>query len=121
MSWSLTAFGVTRALVGAACWLFPNVAAGFFGLRVKNDWQTNGIARLFGARDFVFGVATVVIKEQAALKALLQLLVIVDSLDALGGLFALPHVLQEKRALYLTYLGALAFVLIGYRELTLLK
>lgn len=50
--------GALRIVIGLVSWVAPNVAGRLFGLDVKNNPQAPYLARLFGIRDLVMGIAT---------------------------------------------------------------
>ena len=50
--------GALRIVIGLVSWVAPNIAGRLFGLDVKNNPQAPYLARLFGIRDLVMGIAT---------------------------------------------------------------
>jgi hypothetical protein len=56
---SVKALGALRIAIGLVSWLAPNLAARLFGLDASGNPQAPYLARLFGVRDLVLGVATI--------------------------------------------------------------
>jgi Domain of unknown function (DUF4267) len=56
---SVKAMGAIRIAIGLISWLAPNLAGRLFGLDVDRNQQAPYLARLFGVRDLVLGVATI--------------------------------------------------------------
>jgi hypothetical protein len=59
---NVKALGALRIAVGLVSWLAPELAARLFGLDPKRNRQAPYLARLFGVRDLVLGVATLTVK-----------------------------------------------------------
>jgi Domain of unknown function (DUF4267) len=78
---NVRALGALRIAVGLVSWLTPNLAARLFGLNAAANPQAPYLARLFGVRDLVLGVATMTASGQDRRRWLIAGLVC-DSADA---------------------------------------
>lgn len=78
---------VPRIFVGVVGVLFPEKTATEFGLNndKKMTLEAKQVTRMFGVRDFVLGAFLLSSKDQSTTKTLLEMGLLVDTVDIIGG------------------------------------
>jgi hypothetical protein len=89
---NVRALGALRIVVGVLSWVAPGLAGRLFGLDVPRNPQAPYLARLFGVRDLVLGVATITAKGEDRKRWLVAGLVCDTADAAAAGLGYLPAV-----------------------------
>ena len=102
-----------RSLIGVLAWLAPNLSARLFGIDPARNPSAPYLGRLFAARELAL-VAPLLSEDAAVQRRSLHVGMAVDTADAAASVAAGVRGTLPKRAAAMTFLTAVAAVLLGW-------